>query len=100
MVPVRRYAGQGAATKDQGHHGQVQAGLQCAGGRTHQVGQRDLENGAVKEPLVIAPFGLAPAARGTVTLKNRRGNIPTRIYNSPDGKPPAISRTPTYYFKA
>jgi hypothetical protein len=28
------------------------------------------------------------------------GNIPSRMYNSPDGKTPGISRTPTFFFKS
>jgi peptide/nickel transport system substrate-binding protein len=54
----------------------------------------------IEETHVIATVGLSPAAQGTRIVKNTMGNIPTRMYNSPDGKTPAISRTPTYYFKA
>ncbi len=54
----------------------------------------------VEETHVIATVGLSPAAQGTRIVKNTMGNIPTRMYNSPDGKTPGISRTPTYYFKA
>jgi hypothetical protein len=54
----------------------------------------------IEEVHVIATVGLSPAAQGTRIVKNTMGNIPTRMYNSPDGKTPAISRTPTYYFKA
>jgi len=54
----------------------------------------------IEETHVIATVGLSPAAQGTRIVKNTMGNIPTRMYNSPDGKTPAISRTPTYYFKS
>jgi peptide/nickel transport system substrate-binding protein len=54
----------------------------------------------IDEVHTIATVGLSPAAQGTRIVKNTMGNIPTRMYNSPDGKTPGISRTPTYYFKA
>ncbi len=54
----------------------------------------------IDEVHTIATVGLSPAAQGTRIVKNTMGNIPTRMYNSPDGKTPAISRTPTYYFKS
>ncbi|MGI9148962.1 MAG: ABC transporter substrate-binding protein [Chloroflexota bacterium] len=54
----------------------------------------------IEETHVIATVGLSPAAQGTRIVKNTMGNIPARMYNSPDGKTPGISRTPTYYFKA
>jgi peptide/nickel transport system substrate-binding protein len=54
----------------------------------------------VEEVHTIATVGLSPAAQGTRIVKNTMGNIPTRMYNSPDGKTPGISRTPSYYFKA
>jgi peptide/nickel transport system substrate-binding protein len=53
----------------------------------------------IDEVHTIATVGLSPAAQGTRIVKNTMGNIPTRMYNSPDGKTPGISRTPTYYFK-
>jgi len=54
----------------------------------------------VEECHVIATVGLSPAAQGTRIVKNSMGNIPARMYNSPDGKTPGISRTPTYFFKS
>jgi peptide/nickel transport system substrate-binding protein len=54
----------------------------------------------VEQCHVIATVGLSPAAQGTRVVKNTMGNIPSRMYNSPDGKTPGISRTPTYFFKA
>ena len=54
----------------------------------------------IDEVHTIATVGLSPAAQGTRIVKNTMGNIPSRMYNSPDGKTPGISRTPTYYFKA
>ena len=54
----------------------------------------------IEEVHTIATVGLSPAAQGTRIVKNTMGNIPSRMYNSPDGKTPGISRTPTYYFKA
>jgi hypothetical protein len=32
-------------------------------------------------------------------VKNNMGNIPSRMYNSPDGKTPGISRPATFYYK-
>ena len=61
---------------------------------------KDMWKTVIEETHVIATVGLSPAAQGTRIVKNTMGNVPTRMYNSPDGKTPAISRTPTYYFKA
>ncbi|HMF12359.1 MAG TPA: ABC transporter substrate-binding protein, partial [Gemmataceae bacterium] len=61
---------------------------------------RDIWKTVVEEVHTIATVGLSPAAQGTRIVKNTMGNIPSRMYNSPDGKTPGISRTPTYYFKA
>jgi peptide/nickel transport system substrate-binding protein len=44
--------------------------------------------------------GLSPAAQGIRVAKNNFGNIPARMYNSPDGKTPGISRPATFYFKS
>jgi peptide/nickel transport system substrate-binding protein len=44
--------------------------------------------------------GLSPAAQGIRVVKNNFGNIPERMYNSPDGKTPGISRPVTFYFKS
>jgi peptide/nickel transport system substrate-binding protein len=61
---------------------------------------KDMWRIVIEECHVIATVGLSPAAQGTRIVKNTMGNIPARMYNSPDGKTPGISRTPTYYFKA
>jgi peptide/nickel transport system substrate-binding protein len=53
----------------------------------------------VEEVHTIATVGLSPAAQGTRIVKNTLGNVPARMYNSPDGKTPGISRTQTYFFK-
>jgi len=44
--------------------------------------------------------GLSPAAQGIRVAKNNLGNVPSRQYNSPDGKSPGISRPVTLYFKS
>ena len=44
--------------------------------------------------------GLSPAAMGVRIVKNNMGNIPSRQYNSPDGKTPGISRPATFFFKS
>jgi len=44
--------------------------------------------------------GLSPAAQGIRVAKNNLGNIPSRMYNSPDGKSPSISIPATFYFKS
>jgi hypothetical protein len=36
---------------------------------------------------------------GVRVVKNNMGNIPSRMYNSPDGKTPGISRPATFYYK-
>jgi peptide/nickel transport system substrate-binding protein len=44
--------------------------------------------------------GLSPAAQGIRVAKTNMGNVPSRMYNSPDGKTPGISRPATFYFKS
>ena len=39
------------------------------------------------------------AAMGVRVVKNNMGNIPARMYNSPDGKTPGISRPATFFWK-
>ncbi len=51
------------------------------------------------EVIAFGVVGLSPAAQGVRVAKNTMGNIPSRQYNSPDGKTPAISRPATFYFK-
>jgi peptide/nickel transport system substrate-binding protein len=48
----------------------------------------------------IGVIGLSPAAMGVRIVKNNVGNVPSRQYNSPDGKTPAISRPTTFFFKS
>ena len=38
-------------------------------------------------------------ANGVRIVKTNMGNIPSRQYNSPDGKTPGISRPITFYWK-
>jgi len=54
---------------------------------------------AVEEVFVIGVVGQGPAAMGVRVVKNNMGNIPSRMYNSPDGKTPGISRPATFYWK-
>jgi peptide/nickel transport system substrate-binding protein len=54
----------------------------------------------VDEVFSIGVVGLAAAVNGVRVTKNTMGNVPTRIYNSPDGKTPAIARPATWYFKS
>ena len=44
--------------------------------------------------------GLSPAAQGIRVARNNLGNVPSRQYNSPDGKSPGISRPVTFYLKS
>ena len=39
------------------------------------------------------------ASMGVRVVKTNMGNIPSRQYNSPDGKTPTISRPVTFYWK-
>jgi peptide/nickel transport system substrate-binding protein len=52
------------------------------------------------EVFSIGVVGLGPAAQGVRVAKANMGNIPARMYNSPDAKTPAISRTVTFFFKS
>ena len=42
---------------------------------------------------------LLPAAQGVRIVSNNMGNVPARMYNSPDGMTPATSRPETFFFK-
>jgi len=44
-------------------------------------------------------IGMGPASMGVRVVKTTMGNIPSRQYNSPDGKTPGISRPITFYWK-
>ena len=48
----------------------------------------------------IGTVGLSPVSQGTRVAKNTLGNIPARMYNSPDGRTPGISRPMTFFFKS
>ena len=48
---------------------------------------------------IIGVIGLGPAAMGVRVAKTDLGNIPSRQYNSPDGRTPAISRPMTFFWK-
>jgi peptide/nickel transport system substrate-binding protein len=54
---------------------------------------------AAEEVYIIGVVGLGPAANGVRVVKTNMGNIPSRQYNSPDGKTPGISRPVTFYWK-
>ena len=55
---------------------------------------------AADEVYIIGVIGLGPASMGVRVAKTDLGNIPSRMYNSPDGKTPGISRTMTFYWKS
>jgi peptide/nickel transport system substrate-binding protein len=48
----------------------------------------------------IGVIGLGPAAMGVRIAKTDLGNIPSRQYNSPDGRTPTISRPVTFFWKS
>ena len=54
---------------------------------------------AAEEVYIIGVVGLGAARQGVRIVKNNMGNIPARMYNSPDGKTPGISRPATFYWK-
>ena len=49
---------------------------------------------------LLGLIGLGAASQGVRITKNNFGNTPSRMYNSPDGKTPGISRPVTFYFKS
>jgi peptide/nickel transport system substrate-binding protein len=55
---------------------------------------------AADEVHIIGVIGLGPAAMGVRVAKTDLGNVPSRQYNSPDGRTPSISRTMTFYWKS
>jgi peptide/nickel transport system substrate-binding protein len=55
---------------------------------------------AADQVYTIGVIGLAAAVGGVRIFKNNLGNIPARMYSSPDGKTPAISRPATFYYKS
>ncbi len=60
---------------------------------------KDVWRIAAEEVFIIGVVGQGPAAMGVRVVKNNMGNIPSRMYNSPDGKTPGISRPATFYWK-
>ena len=61
---------------------------------------KDVWKIAAEEVFIISIIGLGAASQGVRITKNTLGNTPARMYNSPDGKTPGISRPVTFYFKA
>jgi peptide/nickel transport system substrate-binding protein len=55
---------------------------------------------AADEVHIIGVIGLGPAAMGVRVAKTDLGNVPSRQYNSPDGRTPSISRPMTFYWKS
>ncbi len=55
---------------------------------------------AVENVNNIGIVGPGPASMGVRIAKTDLGNIPSRMYNSPDGKTPGISRPVTFYWKS
>jgi len=60
---------------------------------------KDVWRIAAEEVYIIGVVGQGPAAMGVRVVKNNMGNIPSRMYNSPDGKTPGISRPATFFYK-
>jgi hypothetical protein len=54
---------------------------------------------AAEEVYIIGVIGMGPASMGVRVAKTNLGNIPSRQYNSPDGKTPTISRPVTFFWK-
>jgi len=54
---------------------------------------------AAEEVYIIGVIGMGPASMGVRVVKTSMGNIPSRQYNSPDGKTPTISRPVTFFYK-
>ena len=54
---------------------------------------------AAEEVYIIGVIGMGPASMGVRVVKTNMGNIPSRQYNSPDGKTPGISRPATFFYK-
>ena len=52
-----------------------------------------------EEVYIIGVIGMGPASMGVRVVKTNMGNIPSRQYNSPDGKTPTISRPVTFFWK-
>src|SRR5947207_2142394 len=60
---------------------------------------KDVWKITAEEVYIIGVIGMGPASMGVRVVKTNMGNIPSRQYNSPDGKTPGISRPITFYWK-
>ena len=60
----------------------------------------EVTNNIVRDVNNIGIVGPGPASMGVRIAKTDLGNIPSRMYNSPDGKTPGISRPVTFYWKS
>jgi ABC-type transport system substrate-binding protein len=54
---------------------------------------------AADEVYIIGVIGMGSASMGVRVVKTNMGNVPSRQYNSPDGKTPTISRPVTFFWK-
>jgi peptide/nickel transport system substrate-binding protein len=61
---------------------------------------KDVWRIAADEVYAIGVVGLGGAANGVRIVKTTVGNVPSRHYNSPDGKTPGTSRPVTFFFKS
>jgi peptide/nickel transport system substrate-binding protein len=61
---------------------------------------KDIWRIAADEVYTIGVVGLGAASMGVRVVKTDMGNIPSRQYNSPDGKTPSISRTMTFFWQS
>src|SRR6202158_3626534 len=60
---------------------------------------KDVWKITAEEVYIIGVIGMGPASMGVRVVKTNMGNIPSRQYNSPDGKTPTISRPVTFFLK-
>ena len=60
---------------------------------------KDVWKIAAEEVYIIGVIGMGPASMGVRVAKTNLGNVPSRQYNSPDGKTPTISRPVTFFWK-
>jgi peptide/nickel transport system substrate-binding protein len=61
---------------------------------------KDIWKIVADEVYAIGIVGLGAASQGVRVAKTKLGNIPSRMYNSPDGKTPGISRPMTFFWKS
>ena len=99
LVPVRRHPGQGAARRA---CKELMEKWKKAFGVPEkeriQLG-KEVWKIAAEEVYIIGVIGMGPASMGVRVVKTNMGNIPSRQYNSPDGKTPTISRPVTFFWK-